>query len=85
MNRRTTFSLDDQTVNRLKKMAAIWKVSQAEVVRRALERVEKDLDNQNEAILTQLQQYHSGGGLDSDAADRYLDEVAANRATWERS
>ncbi len=41
MTHRTTFSLDEPTARRLKRMAARWQVSQAEVVRRSLEQAEQ--------------------------------------------
>lgn len=43
MTHRTTFALDDTTAQRLKKLATLWQVSQAEVVRRSVERAENDL------------------------------------------
>jgi len=41
MNHRTTFALDGATAQRLKRLAARWRVSQAEVVRRSLEQAER--------------------------------------------
>lgn len=41
MIHRTTFALDDLTAHRLKRLAARWQVSQAEVVRRSLEKTEQ--------------------------------------------
>ena len=40
MIHRTTFALDDSTASRLKRLAARWQVSQAEVVRRSVEKAE---------------------------------------------
>jgi len=42
MTHRTTFALDDETAQRLKRLAARWRVSQAEVVRRSVEEAEKN-------------------------------------------
>jgi hypothetical protein len=36
MTHRTTFALDGTTASRLRRLAAIWQVSQAEVVRRSV-------------------------------------------------
>jgi hypothetical protein len=36
MTHRTSFSLDEGTTARIKSLARLWKVSQAEVVRRAV-------------------------------------------------
>jgi predicted transcriptional regulator len=41
MIHRTTFALDETTANRLKRLAARWNVSQAEVVRRSVEKAEQ--------------------------------------------
>jgi hypothetical protein len=41
MTHRTTFALDAITAHRLKRLAARWQVSQAEVVRRSLEKTEQ--------------------------------------------
>ena len=41
MTHRTTFALDDLTARRLKRLAARWNVSQAEVVRRSVEKAEQ--------------------------------------------
>jgi len=41
MTHRTTFALDAMTAQRLKRLAARWQVSQAEVVRRSLEKTEQ--------------------------------------------
>jgi hypothetical protein len=41
MTYRTTFALDEQTCQRLNRLAARWKVSRAEVVRRSLEKTEQ--------------------------------------------
>ena len=40
MTHRTTFALDEATARRLKRLAARWQVSQAEVVRRSVEQAE---------------------------------------------
>jgi predicted transcriptional regulator len=41
MTHPTTFALDEPTARRLKRLAARWQVSQAEVVRRSLEQAEQ--------------------------------------------
>lgn len=43
MTHRTTFALDEATAQRLKRLAARWEVSQAEVVRRSVEQAERQL------------------------------------------
>jgi len=42
MTHRTTFALDETTAQRLKRLARRWNVSQAEVVRRAVDQAEKE-------------------------------------------
>jgi hypothetical protein len=41
MTHRTTFALDGTTADRLRRLAAIWQVSQAEVVRRSVHLAEQ--------------------------------------------
>ena len=84
MNRRTTFALDEETIRRLKKLASLWQVSQAEVVRKAVEKAEKDLGKKTTDKIERLRSYHDKKSLDVDTVDTYLDEVAENRAVWGR-
>lgn len=42
MTHRTTFALDEETAQRLKRLAARWNVSQAEVVRRSVQQAEQN-------------------------------------------
>ncbi len=44
MTHRTTFALDEATAQRLKRLAARWQVSQAEVVRRSIEKAESSTE-----------------------------------------
>ncbi|GAB1484192.1 hypothetical protein MASR2M78_30090 [Treponema sp.] len=84
MEHRTTFALDSQTVKRLKKLASSWSVSQAEVVRRAVENAEQAYDTSEESPLIRLQKYHETGGLAAEKAAEYLKEVEKNRTDWGR-
>lgn len=43
MTHRTTFALDEETAQRLKRLAARWDVSQAEVVRRSVLQAEQNV------------------------------------------
>ena len=81
MTHRTTFALDAETMRRLKHLAARWKVSQAEVVRRAVARAEAQPDIADPvAALRQLQE--SGQGLDAKKGEPYLAQVYADRKRW---
>ena len=84
MNRRTTFALDEETILRLKKLAAIWHVSQAEVVRKAIKKAESEFNTGNRDKLELLRQYHERKEIKIEVADTYLDEVAENRSSWGR-
>ncbi len=84
MNKRTTFALDEETILRLRKLAAVWHVSQAEVVRKAIKKAEDDFDTEREEKLDRLRMYHKNSGVKSKIADAYLDEVAENRSSWGR-
>jgi len=81
MTHRTTFSLDEGTTTRIKSLAKLWKVSQAEVVRRAVSLAEKPEYRPDPVAL--LQQLHSSGeGLSAKTAKAYLAEVREDRKKW---
>ena len=83
MTHRTTFALDRTTAVRLKRLATLWHVSQAEVVRRSLEQAEKLVESQKPDPVAMLRRLHEkGGGLDRKKADAYLAEVHEDRKHW---
>ncbi|MBU0935101.1 MAG: hypothetical protein KKI09_14030 [Spirochaetes bacterium] len=84
MEHRTSFALDDITIQRIRNLALAWKVSQAEVVRRAVEQADAALTRHAEEQLARLQAYHARAGLDAAAAEAWLSEVAEQRASWGR-
>jgi hypothetical protein len=78
MTHRATFALDEGTTTRIKSLSKLWKVSQAEVVRRAVSLAEKPAAKPDPVAL--LQQLHaSGDGLSSKTAKAYLAEVHEDR------
>lgn len=81
MTHRTTFALDEGTTRSIKALAKLWKVSQAEVVRRAVSMAEKPATKPDPVAL--LQQLHaSGDGLVAEKAATYLAEVREDRKKW---
>lgn len=83
MNHRTTFALDEATTRRLKHLAARWRVSQAEVVRRSLEEAERRSQSENPDPAARLCDLHKkGAGLTPAAAEHYLSEVREDRKEW---
>ena len=80
---RTTFSFDRTTMFTLKNLAARWRVSQAEVVRRALVFV-----NQNESLgttsspLSRLENYQKTGSMVREEAELYLQTAKNERKSW---
>lgn len=84
MNKRTTFALDEETIQRLKKLAALWQVSQAEAVRRALKQAEEASSAKAEDHLMRLREYHEAGGLSAERAESYMHQVAEDRSQWGR-
>jgi hypothetical protein len=85
MIHRTTFSLDEETITRIKRLALVWGVSQAEAVRRAAKLAEKDATQTAEAPLLELAAYHQKGGLEEATARAYIAEVSRDREDWGRS
>lgn len=83
MTHRTTFALDEETAKRLKRLSRDWKVSQAEVVRRALREAETNHPLDGPAIAEQYRAFlQKGGGLVREEAERYLAEVREDRKRW---
>ncbi len=83
MKYRTTFALDDKTIRRLKLLALRWRVSQAEVVRRAVAQAEAQPEPQISDPVTMLRHLQeSGEGLDPKRAESYLAQVYADRKRW---
>lgn len=85
MSRRTTFSLDEETIIRLKKLATLWHISQAEVVRKAIKKAESDLNTKTGEKLDQLRQYHKYNDMSIDSVDEYLHELVEYRSSWDRN
>lgn len=82
MTHRTSFSLDDQTVQRIKRLAARWKTSQAEVVRRSNEQADTSNEARQPDPLVLLRAYHDKGGLDKARADQWINEIAEDCKRW---
>lgn len=79
---RTSFALDRETVQRLRRLAAVWQVSQAEVVRRAVAMADEAGGRATDPASGLRALHGSGRGLVREAAERYLAEVAADRRAW---
>jgi predicted transcriptional regulator len=82
MTHRTTFALDAETIRRLKRLAARWQVSQAEVVRRAVAQAEAQPEPQSSDPVAMLRQMQESDPIDPKKADLYLSEVYQDRKTW---
>jgi hypothetical protein len=85
MHYRTTFAFDGDTMRRLKNLAARWRVSKAEVVRRALSQAESQRLPDTPDPMTALKAYHAQGGLDRKKAGAYLREVQEDRKRWRQA
>lgn len=85
MTHRTTFALDETTAHRLKRLAARWQVSQAEVVRRSVEQAEKAAAPEKPDPIAMLRAYHAKGGLDPARAEKWLAEIREDRKRWRAS
>jgi hypothetical protein len=80
MTHRSTFALDKATNQRIKSLAKLWKVSQAEVVRRAVSFAEMMPKTDPVAMLQEL--HDTGKGLTVASAKEYLAEVRQDRKSW---
>ncbi len=82
MTHRSTFSLDEITTKRIRNLASAWKVSQAEVIRRAVASADAAPEPDPLAMLEELHQ--SAKGLSAEVAEAYLAEVRADRQRWRK-
>jgi len=85
MTHRTTFALDDMTAQRLRRLAARWQVSQAEVVRRSVEQAEKQTASEKPDPIAMLKAFHAKGGLDPARAEKWIAEIREDRKRWRAS
>ena len=77
--------MDLETVSELKNLAVRWSVSQAEVVRRAINMAARSDQTIHVSPLEALRQYHKKHGRNEELAKRseeYLAEVKRNRKYW---
>jgi len=77
---RVTFALDEVTLGRLRRLASSWAVSESEVVQRAVELAEMEVDKVGTAPIDRLRAYHVAGGLDSGKARSWIAEVTEARS-----
>ena len=82
MNHRRTFALDEETALRLKRLAARWNVSQAEVVRRAVARSEQAEAPPKSDRIALLRAYHANGGMNLSRANQWIREIDEERKNW---
>lgn len=80
MTHRTTFALDDATVTRIRRLAAQWQASQAEVIRRVVASTDATVNPDLVAMLDTL--HRAGGGLTAEDAASYLTTVREGRQHW---
>jgi hypothetical protein len=82
--RRTSFALDSETIRLLHLLAERWRVSQAEVVRRAV-RSAADADRaDSESLSGRLLAYREEGRLRAVTAEEYLLDIDSYRNVWKR-
>ena len=77
------FALDEDTAHRLKRLSSDWKVSQAEVVRRAVQQADSAIRAQEDTPLQALKSLHDNGtGLVREEAEAYLEDLRRDRREW---
>ena len=79
MTHRTTFALDDVTVTRIRRLAAQWQVSQAEVIRRVV--AQSDAASSPDLISMLDALHRAGEGLTAADAATYLTAVREGRSS----
>ena len=79
---RTSFALDEQTIDRLKALARSWNVSQAEVVRRAVSLAYRHSESEAADVRERVAEYRAAGRIAAGDADDYLRRLRAERDHW---
>ena len=82
MTHRTTFVLDNRTIDRLKRLAGTWHISQAEVVRRAIALADEKATTETDTTALLRSIHNSGNLLAREQAEEYLADIHANRSSW---
>ena len=78
-----TIAVDRKTSERLRQLAAVWKVTPEEALSRAVERVDTSLSERSDP-LAMFDAYHAKGGFDAKKAETYLKQVDEDRKNWGR-
>lgn len=82
MTYRTTFALDELTVARIKRLASLWQVSQAEVVRRSMAIADESSSAEMDRTAGIRALEESGGLLAREDAEEYMLQVRSQREEW---
>ena len=86
---RTSMALDSMTLSAINFLAEKWEVSKAEVMRRAIKKAKEDADlkEQQPKPIEALDWLQKGGGLTVREAEKFREEVRAERVAkrywWE--
>jgi Arc/MetJ-type ribon-helix-helix transcriptional regulator len=83
MTERITLTFDKETRQRLQTLVARWRVSQAEVVRRAVARAE-EAERMASDPVADLLPFHAQGGLDAARFSGYLEQLQEDRTPLAR-
>ena len=81
---RTSFALDSDTIRLLQSLAERWRVSQAEVVRRAVRTAAQIDTSDSDGLEQRLTRYRAAGRLTAEAAEDYLGDLSVDRGAWQR-
>ena len=78
---RTSVSLDTGTLGSLDKLAKRWGVSKAEVMRRAIRKIQQEADAEDKrpAPLESMEWLQHGGGLSVAEGRQFKEEIQAER------
>ena len=82
---KVTYSLKPETVDRVQELATAWGVPKSEVIRRAVDKLPKELPAK-EKVLTPLEalEWFKKNGISSETAAKWNAEVLRERRAWGR-
>lgn len=80
---RTTYALDEETVDRIDRLARTWGVSRSEALRRAVAHAAHDRPGQAAHQLRLFRELQESLSLTEEQAEAWIDDVRQEREAWE--
>jgi metal-responsive CopG/Arc/MetJ family transcriptional regulator len=84
--KRTSMSLDPETLENLDELAKYWAISKAEVIRRAIRKLSEEAKHESresrEMTPIEAIEWLGKNGITQETADKWKAEIKAERMAW---